>query len=151
MENMDAGTEKQVWDRVFARSEQARGEELRSLLLAAVELAANYRYLAGILTGKAREWARGLYEGELENIRCLKGIGILSGSREEVLKIWNPSKEPAKRILEKCYHRTRRCRMEYMARAAEPEFGVVFQSLADREARHCCQLAQLLGTIAHNP
>ena len=145
MEEFDPNVEQQVWQRVFAKpGEPVRGD-LRGLLLAAMELAGAYRYLAGVLTGKARERVKQLYEGESANIACLKGIGILSGRGEEVLKIWNPSKEPAGKLLEKCYHRTRRCMVDYMARSAEAEFGVVFQKMGEREGRHCAFLAELLG------
>lgn len=147
MENWNPDAEQQVWQRVFARpGEEVRADQ-RGLLLAAMELAASYRYLAGVLTGKAREQAKQLYEGEKENLLCLKGIGILSGRKEEVLKIWNPPKEPAAKLLEKCYHRTRRCAMEYTARSAEVEFGIVFQKMADREGQHCVILAELLGGL----
>lgn len=147
MENREEKTEQQVWERVFARPVEPQGSDLRGMLLAAGELAAVYRYLTGVLTGKGREKAKQLYEGELANIACLKGIGLLSGRGEEVLKIWNPSKEPARKLLEKSYHRTRRCMVEYMSHSAEAEFGTVFQKLAEREGAHCAVLAQMLGSL----
>ena len=145
MENMDPNVEQQVWDRVFARPVEPQGEDLRGMLLAAMELAAGYRYLADVLTGKARERVKQLYEGEKSNIACLKGVGMLSGKGEEVLKIWNPSKESVRKVLERSYHRTRRAMVEYTSRSADAEFGAVFQRMAEREGRHCALLAELLG------
>ncbi len=139
--------EEAIWQRVAQRPEVPQGESLRSLLLASLELAGIYRYLTQTLTGKSRERARQLLDGELRNISCLKGIAILSGRREEVLKIWNPGRESAFKLLEKCYHRTRRCLVEYMSRTAEGEFGTVFQKMADREAHHCGWIAELLGSL----
>lgn len=145
MENRDPNVEQQVWQRVFARPEEPIREDLRTLLLGAMELAAIYRNLAGTLTGKAREQVKQLYEGEAANLACLKGIARLSGRGEEVLKVWNPTKEPAAKALEKCYHKTRRAMIEYASRSADSEFGTVFQKLADREGKHCAVIAELLG------
>lgn len=136
---------QQVWQRVFAQPLQPGREDLGPMLQEAMELAGAYRYLTGSLTGRSREQAQRLYEGEMEVIACLKGIGILSGRPEEVLKLWQPTKGPGKKLLEKCYHRSRRCMTEYMARSAEGEFGVVFRALADREGEHCAIIAGLLG------
>ena len=147
MENLESNMQQQVWQRVFARPEEARGEDLRTLLLTAMELAAGYRYLTGVLTGKQRERVRALQKGEAANAACLKGVAVLSGRGEEILKIWSPAKEPPRRLLEKSYHKTRRCMVEYMSRSAEPEFGTVFQKLADREGSHCAMLAELLGSL----
>jgi len=144
MELQGISPEQQVWQRVFSPAEQP-GSDLRSLRMGAMELAAAYRYLQGILPGKQRETVRQLQEGELANSAALKGVMQLSGQGEEILKIWNPSREPGGKLLERCYFKTRRAMVEYMGRSAEPEFGVVFRALADREGRHCLELVQLLG------
>ena len=139
--------EQQVWQRVFQRQEEQPRSDLRQLQLAAMELAGIYRHLAGDLTGRQRELVRGLYEAEMETAQCLKGLSILSGRREDVLTIWTPAKEPARKLLERCYHQTRRCMVDYTARSAEPELGPVFQHLAHRAATRCALIAQLLGNI----
>ena len=145
MDMMDPNTQRQVWDRVFSQPGEQPRNDLRPMLMAAMELAAAYRYLLGTLTGKQRERLRGLYEGELANIAALRGISILAGQGEEVLKLWSPAKEPGRKLLETCYHRTRRCMTDYMSRSAEPEFGMVFRKLSDREGEHCAALAEILG------
>lgn len=145
MENLDQNTQKQVWQRVFARPVEAQGDDLRRLLMAAMEQAAGYRSLAAVLTGRRKERAKALYEGQMATISCLKGIGILSGKGEEVLKIWDPAKEPVRKVLEKSYHRSRRAMIEYTSRSADAEFGAVFQRLAEREGKHCALIAELLG------
>jgi len=145
MENRN--TEQQVWQRVMQGQEEQVRSDLRQLQLAAMELAGIYRHLAGNLTGKPRELAKDLYEEEMETARCLKGLSILSGRKEDVLTIWTPSKEPARKLLEKCYHQTRRCRVDYTARSAEPELGCVFHVLAEKAGNRCCRIARLLGSI----
>lgn len=146
MENMNRNTEQQVWQRVFAQLQAQPGQEdLRMLALSAMELAAGHRLLTGLLTGSAREQAVRLWEEELANIACLKGMQRLSGGAEVTGRMPNAPKEPARRLLEKSYHRTRRAVTEYTARLADPEFGAVFQKMADREREHCAVIAELLG------
>ena len=144
MELRETGTEEQVWHRVWQRQEPPR-EEIR-LLVTASELAGIYRLLSGSFTGPLREKVKQLYEGELANAACLRGIGILSGQPEETVKLWSPARENPQRLLMACYHRTRRCMVEYMSRSAQAEYGCVYQALADREKMHCTLLAQLLGS-----
>lgn len=145
-ERKEAGQE-QVWQRVFARQEAPAGDGLRELQLAAMELAGAYRALSGKLTGRAREKVQRLYEGEQAGLAALKGVAVLSGRGGEVLKPWNSFREPPEKLLEKCYHKTRRSMVEYAARSAEAEFGIVFQSLAQRAGLHCAMIAELLGMM----
>jgi len=145
MENDHPNREQQVWQRVLQRQEESSGMELQRLQMTAMELAASFHQLMGLLSGRRRELARQLYEGEMANAAALKGIARLSGSREEVLKLWNPTREPSARLLEASYHKTRRCMTDYLSRSAEAQYGAVFRLLSDREARHCLLLTELLG------
>jgi hypothetical protein len=110
-----------------------------------MELAAIYLSLASNMTGRQQEQAMRLYRGERENAAALGGVAILSRQGGETLKLWQPEKEDPRKLLERCYHRTRRCMTEFLARSAEGEYGVVFEKLARREAEHCFLIAQLLG------
>lgn len=139
--------EQQVWQRVRANREEGAKTDLRQLQREAMELAAMYRGLLSRMTGRQREQAARLYQGEQANAAALAGIGILSHQNREQLKIWQPGKEDLKKLLERCYHRTRRCMMEYMARSAEAEYGVVFEKLAKREGEQCSLIAELLGEL----
>ena len=133
MEQYDAQKEQQVWQRVRASREESPKNDLRQLQREAMELAAVYRGLSRLFSGTAREQLLRLHMGEKSNGAALAGIGILSRQGGESLKLWQPGKEEPKRLLERCYHRTRRCMTEYLARSAEGEFGVVFEKLARRE------------------
>lgn len=143
----DRKLEAQVWQRVRATAEEPPRSDLRQLQREAMELAAIYRNLVAQFTGRQQEQARRLYLGEKANAQALAGIGLLSRQQGEALKLWQPGKEPAGKVLERCYHRTRRCMTEYLARSAEPEFGSVFRALADREGEHCAVIAELLGSL----
>lgn len=139
--------EQQIWQRVFAGPEEGPREDLRGLQMEAMELAAVYRALSAGLTGWQRERTRQLSQGEAANAASLGGMQRLSRLPGDAPKGAQPLREPAERTLEKCYHRTRRCMTEYMARSAQPEFGEVFRKLADREGQHCLWITELLGGI----
>ena len=144
----DRTLEQKVWQRVHAAGEQQPRNDLRQLQREAMELAAIYRNLVAQFTGRQQEQVRRLYLGEKVNAQTLGGIGILSRQPGEALKLWQPGKEPARKILERCYHRTRRCMTEYLARSAEADYGVIFRAMADREGEHCAVIAELLGSLA---
>ncbi len=139
--------EQQVWQRVRAGGEKPADTDLRQLQREALELAAVYRNLAPRLTGKQQERIQQLHAGEKANAEALGGIGFLSRQGTESLKLWQPGQEEVKKTLERCYHRTRRCMTEYMARSAEAEFGIVYDTMAKREGKHCALLAELLGSL----
>ena len=147
MDKQDRTVEQQVWQRVKAGREDAPGNDLRQLQRDAMELAAIYRNLGGQLTGSPGELAAKLHRGEKANAAALAGIGRLARTGGETLKLWQPGKEDPKKLLERCYHRTRRCMTEYLARSADSEFGVVFDRMAKRESEHCWLIAELLGRL----
>ncbi len=143
MENRDV---EQVWQRVFAGTPSKR-EDFRGLLVAAMELAALYRQLSQVLTGSPRERVKRLLEGEQANVDCLRGMQMLSGGGMPTTKALPVTKEPARKLLGKSFHLTRRALTEYTARLADPEFGAVFGIMADRERQHCALIAAALGEI----
>ena len=147
MDQQERNVEQQVWRRVQSCRETLPQNDLRQLQREAMELATVYRGLSGQLAGRQRERIMKLYLGEKSNGAALAGIGRLLRQGEEALKVWQPGREDPIRILERCYHRTRRCMTEYAARSAEGEFGVVFEKLARREGDHCALLAELLGGL----
>ena len=143
----DRNMEQRVWQRVRAAGEEAPRSDLRQLQREAMELAAVYRGLMPQLAGRQQEQARQLYLGEKANAQKLAGIGVLSRNPGEAVKLWQPGKEAPGKVLERCYHRTRRCMVEYLARSADGEFGCVFRAMADREGEHCAVIAELLGSL----
>ncbi len=146
MENLDENLEARVWQRVSNCPRQER-EDLRPLLLAAWEAAAAYRSLTGQLTGRQRQRAQSLYDRAMESVAILKGIQRLRGTEPEALRPQPAQKEPPRRALERCFHRCRRLRTEYMARTLDPETGSLFQALGDREAENGLLLARMLGSL----
>ena len=147
MDKQDWDTQQQVWQRVRAGREEGPKNDLRKLQQEAMELAAVYRSLSSQMTGRRRELVMKLYQGERANASALAGIGYLSRQGGENLKLWQPAMEDPGKMLERCYHRTRRCMTEYLARSADGEFGAVFDRMAKREGEHCCMIAELLGGL----
>ena len=147
MDKQDWNTEQQVWQRVRACREETPNNDLRQMQREAMELAAIYRSLSAQLAGKQRELVVKLHHGEKANAAALVGMGMLSRQNAEQVKLWQPEKEDPKKLLERCYYRTRRCITEYLARTADGEFGVVFEKMAKREGEHCWLIAELLGSL----
>jgi hypothetical protein len=147
LDKQDQNLEQQVWQRVRSCREEGPKNDLRQMQREALELAAIYRGLLPRMTGWKREQTAKLHQGERANAAALAGIGILSRQDGEQLKLWQPGNEDPKKLLQRCYHRTRRAMTEYTARSAEPEYGLVFEKLAKREGEHCVLLAEILGTM----
>ena len=144
MERIERGLEERVWQRVMEPPEAQR-EDVRPLLLTAWEAASVYRHLTGLLTGKTRDQVKKLQDRATESVAALKGLQLLSGGQSGKLLPVPIPKEPARRLLEKSFFRAKRLMTEYTARTLDPEFGVVYQQLAERERENGILLAQLLG------
>lgn len=140
--------EQQVWERVLGQQSEQPRMDIRPLMLDALERAAVYQRLMQERTGKHKEMLRKLYEGELANVACLRGMAVISGTGAGKPTAMPAPKEPAAKALGKCYHRSCRALTEYTARSAEPEFGVVFLRMAKRQEELCAMAVELLGEPA---
>ena len=140
--------EREVWQRVFGQPAAPRSrEDLPALAAEVRELAALYRQLMKGTSGKLREKLGQLYEGELANLACLKGMAVLSGTPMGRQPPLPDRKEPMGKALKKACHRTRRALVEYTARSADPEFGAVFRQMAARAEKQWALAAELLGSV----
>lgn len=138
--------EQRVWQRVFSQPEQEIGGlSLGELALQAQEAAAVYRRMLQEASGKRRELLKRLLEAECANLACLKGLHLLSGSDTRKLLCAAAGRAGEGRP-EACYRSAHCLLLEYTARSAQPQFGVVFQEMARRQAQSCGILAELLGS-----
>lgn len=142
MEHMEPDREAQVWQRVLAAPQARQTADLRQLLILSGDLAAVYRRLVQDNPGKER--LKKLYEGELADMACLRGMCALSGETVKS-QIPQPSQEKGMKALPQCFHRARRAAAEYTARIADPEFGVIFEELAKRQRERCVLILGILG------
>jgi len=144
LEKLDPNLEAQVWRRIAGQPQPERGD-LRPLLLMAWEQAQVLRHLMGLLPGKSRERMKSLSEAAMRSVDAIKGILAMSGQPVGKLRAQPIPKELPRRLLEKAYHRALRLMTEYTARSMDPEFGVVWQVLADRERENGAVLAEVMG------
>lgn len=144
MEKLDSGMERRVWQRVGQGLPPQR-EDLRPLIQAAREAAADYRFLSAHLTGPAGEGAKKLFEGAQDTVACLRGLQHLRGTPLGKQTPLPQVQQTVLRVLERSYHRARKMSGEYLSRSADAECGAVFQALAKREEENCVRIAGMMG------
>lgn len=141
---METNRETQVWQRVGAPPNSGQSpQELRILLQNAGERVSLFRSLSG-QTSRSREQIKQLQELELGNIACLKGMLAFS-DQDTKIPVRNLPPAPARQSLIRGYYLAKKAAAEYTARSVDPEFGIVYQQMAGREAIICALVTQLLG------
>ena len=145
---MEQNRENQVWQRVLGTEETPPASTLQGLIRESAELAAVYRRCGEKLNGREKQLARQLMEMEQSNGNRLRGIAHLSGENREVLNHWTPVSGFGPHLLDKCYHRSLRCRSECAARCLDPQYGEVYRELAERLGRQCGLITELIGRMA---
>lgn len=150
MEKVDKQMERRVWQRVQSRQDvpapAPRQENLKPWVLVAQENTAVLRSLQLQLIGKQWEGLRRLEADSGRMVQALRGICLMQGETVRLNPVPTP-KEPPRRALEKCFHRTRRLREEMGKRSGDGEFGMVFQSLGRKCEDLCAALAEMLGRL----
>ncbi len=146
MEKPDRNLEEQVWRRIGGQPQPDRSD-LRPLLLMTWEQASMLRHLTGLLQGGQRTKTKAVAEAVARSLAAQRGIMAMTGQSAGQLRPVPIPKEPARRLLEKAFHRAGKLMTEYTARSLDPEFGVVWQTLADRERSNVTVLAELAGGL----
>jgi len=136
--------ERLVWQRVW-NGPQPETRDIRPLLLTAAESVAVYSHLVQVLAGRQREAMTRLRDMARRSVNALKGIQSMSGHPAGNLRTPPVPKELPRQLLEKSFHRVQRQMTEFTARTLDPEFGVVYQGLTDREREAAMVLAELIG------
>ena len=138
MENMDKNRQRAVWQRVMDVPRSR--EDGFDLFLPALTLHNAYRQLSNTLPGTKQ-----LYEEQTQTLSCLKGLMRLAGRTVPSPRVSPLGQQSQEKLLIFCYRQSRQAAAEYLARSADPETGIVFRHLSDREIAHCVTLAGLLG------
>lgn len=134
--------ERQIWQRVSQAAPPSR-EEVRPWMLAAMEAAAGYRQLAQSAGGRRKEQLLRLAEGEENAAACLRGMLTAAGGKSI------PAALPPRKGSGGLFLRLRQCRESYRfyaGSAADPEYGAVFQHLAQRQGEQLELLLILMGS-----
>lgn len=152
MEKYDTDLEARVWERLRGGSAAASAppQDVQTLLAMINERwtdALTYHQLSKRLSGNAGATLKKLSAEEQANVACLRGIYTLITGQKASLSPPPVSREPADRILRRCYGREIRCLAGFEARTAHPEYGAVFARLAEQKREHCMLLLQLIGTM----
>lgn len=150
MEKLDKELQNRVWQRVQSREKlempQLGQENLKPQIMALQENHQAYHYLSRQMAAKDGEKIRRLQQETQKCIACLKGICFARGEPVQVPQL-NIGKEPAKRVLMKCYHRERKLCAELDRLAADPEYGPVYGHLSRQAGKRCAEVLELLGDI----
>ena len=148
METMDKEKAARVWQRVKGEPEHPpMVQGLLALISEEWTDAATYLRLSRQFTGKENAMLRKLAQQEQAHAACLKGIyTLITGSQPGVRAI-PPEGTSVSNILRRCYGREMRCLAEYEARSTDPEYGRVFQGLAEQERQHCHMILEILGSL----
>lgn len=143
---MDNVRQQQVWNRVTEpiSGGQSR-EELRILLMNARE---QLDLAEGLMRngGRGREIIKQIQLLEQANFSALKGMLVFAGQQAGLPPRPIPS-IPAKQSLIRGYYLAKKAAAEYTARSVDPEFGVVYRQMADREIQICNLITRLLGEL----
>ena len=136
--------EERVWQRIAGQSVPER-EDLRQLMYLAMEQVSAMGHLAEAMTGRPQHTAKQLYAESRRSLNMLRGIQRMSGGFLPQMRDLPVSRVQPAKLTEQCFHRSGRLLTEYASRVMDPEFGTVWQVLADRERASAAQLAELAG------
>lgn len=120
---------------------------LAGLAAGTLSRAAFYAALGRKIQGSGRSILMQLHEETQHCARCLKGVYRMSTGRAMQVATVPPSTEKTDAALRKCYGQTLKALAAFDARAHDPEYGPVFDSLAAQMRTHCCKLAELMWMI----
>jgi rubrerythrin len=146
MENYDADMEQRVWQRVLG-TEQPQEKSLQALAVAELSEAAVHWLLSQQLQGKERAMLRKIFEEDQGHTACLKGIHYFIEDQPLSVRPVVPTPEAPVIALRKSYGRKLNALREYTARASDPEYGHIFQRLAQEEQQHCKTILQIVGQM----
>lgn len=152
MNTIDQQKAARVWQRV-QESKPAptpdRLDNLQELIMNEWTAAATYQQLSRQLPQKEAAVLQRLAREEHNHGACLRGMYALVTGEKCALLNRQMAKEPAERILRRCYALEMRSLKEYEAKSADPEYGHIFARLAEQEREHCVALLGVIGAI-HN-
>ena len=148
METFDSAKAARVWQRVRGEAEETpRHQGLMRLIAEEWTDAAICTALSRRFQGKQAQLLRRMSEEEQAHAACLKGIYTLLTGERPTVKAVPLSQESTEAILRRCYGTQMRRLAEYEARSEDPEYGKVYEKLADQEQSHCHQILALLGSL----
>lgn len=149
MPTYDPQKAARVWQRVQAQKEEPARREgnLAALIMEERISAGTYFQLARVMQGKDAAELQRLAREEEAHAACLGGICHLITGEMPKVQVPPAAKEPAALTLRKCYGRQMHSLKEYEARSSDPEYGPVFDRLAEQEREHLRVVLEILGRL----
>jgi len=143
MQNFDAQKAARVWDRVQGNGADALPELIGMEWMDAI----TYMTLSRRMQGRDGQLLRQLARQEQDHAACLRGIyALLTGGRAVVSTPVIPQ-EDTETLLRRSYGSHMQRLARYEARKADPEYGQIFERLAQQEREQCQQLLAILGRL----
>ena len=147
MEKYDPQLAGRVWQRVQQRPpELPDSSPLLALITDKWENAAACMTLAKNTQGREAAVFRKIFEEEQATARTLRGICALQAGSLPPHQSIKPSNEITPARLRRCCLNAMTAARAFEQRCADPEYGPVFQLLAQREREHCMLLLEIIGT-----
>ena len=146
MESQNRELERRVWQRVRPEGTAGTTETARVTHLCA-RAAGISRGLSQSASGARQKAYRQLMAGALESLAVLRGMERYAGGAVTDTVVMNPPPESEAALLREFIRLSREIWIFFASQTAQPEFGAVFQALADRERRRLAQALGLLGRL----
>lgn len=155
MSTVDPQKAARVWQRVQAEREmpkQPSQDNVQELILGEWTAASTYLQLARQMPPREAAILQRLGREEQNHVSCLNGIFTLMNGEKPAIRPQKVQIDTPERTLRRCYGAQMRSLKAYEARRGDPEYGPVFQMLADQEREHCRTLLELIGRVGkqHN-
>jgi hypothetical protein len=151
MKELDAQKEVRVWQRVKndprAVSAPRVCENLQTLIMEQMQVAAAYLQLSHRTVGVEATTLMRLARQSRAQTACLKGLNILIMEKGTEAQIIPVQKGTVEALLRWCYGQELRLMKSYENHRMDPEYGPVFERMAQRSREHCCLVLELMGMI----
>ena len=95
--------------------------------------------------GPSQALLKQLAQQEYAHLATLKGLYTLLSGQPPKIPLPQVSKEPAGRLLRRCYGQEMHTLARYEALSENPEYGRIFRQLAQQEQEHCRRILMILG------
>lgn len=145
MEHFDSEMAKRVWQRVQAGSDlpisECSAEKFVARELAESQMCLR---LSKQLRGQDSRALQKMALDDKGHRALLQGICCMTG-RTQLPAVPIQDTGTISQRLKRCYGRKLQLATEYEKHASEPQFGNVYQKLADREYEHCRTLLAIIG------
>ena len=150
MNTYDPKKAQRVWDRVQGGREPeppTQDMNLQAMIMNEWIAAATYLSLARQVPPREMCVLQRMAREDQGHGACLKGIYTMITDQEPVIKAPPITAGSVVLTLKKCYANLLKTLQEYEHWSSDPEYGPVFQRLADQEREHCRLVLELIGRL----